>query len=164
MRRPSARSSATRTYGSGSMERFTISSCPVIRRCTSMTSPPSRSMRIHFARRRAPVMVRPVIACANVARSGVSRFLSRRTCAPVIRAPVNSARRSRTTVSTSGSSGTRAPAPHLVPPLPRLGLDGERDIECQRPLHRLNQERDQAWNLFTWRLKEEFVVYLQDEA
>lgn len=123
--RPSLRERESRTYGSLAAEAGSTSSCPVMRKCTRSKIPPESSTMIHFARRRVPRMCRPRTASANEGASGVERLRSRNTLAPVIVAPLTSRARSRTTVSTSGSSGTGCPRLHLVPSWATLHLHGE---------------------------------------
>ena len=109
-------------------------------------------------------MRRPAIAREKVVGSGVLRFAARMIRPALTLAPATIFARSRATVSTSGSSGTPAPTLHLVPPEPCLRLHGEWDVECECPLHRLDQQRDELCNFALWRFEEEFVVHLEDEA
>ena len=145
--RPSPSASERRTYGSVAPPAGSTSSCPVMRKCTSSRIPPESSTMIHFARRRAPRIRRPRTASVNEGASGVERFRSRKTCAPVIVAPLTSRARSRTTVSTSGSSGTSGPRLHLVPSRATLHLNGEWHIKRKRPLHRLHENWHEAIHL-----------------
>ena len=92
-------------------------------------------------------MRRPRTASVNEGASGVERLRSRKTLAPVIVAPLTSRARSRTTVSTSGNSGTGGPWFHLVPTRTALHLNGEWYIQGKSTLHRLYENWHEAINL-----------------
>ena len=85
----------------------TTNSWPVIFRWIVIAEASSRSSTTSFARRDVPTIWRPTTAAANAASSPDRSVFSQLTRTPVIRAPTTSRRRSRATVSTSGSSGMR---------------------------------------------------------
>ena len=106
--RPSSNSNTRWTKRSSGASAGTTNSWPVIFRWTAMTQSPESSSSRSFARRPVPSIVRPTTAAANASTSSprIVRGQSQRTS--VIRAPATSGRRSRATVSTSGSSGIAA--------------------------------------------------------
>ena len=111
--RPSSSSSARRSYGSCGSAAGTTNSCPVILRWTVRKAPPSRSIRSCLPRRPTASIRRPVTPATNRAGSSSRNVRGPGDARPVMTGPAASPgsrwrRRSRATVSTSGSSGIGA--------------------------------------------------------
>ena len=109
--RPSARAIASRSYGSTGTDAGTTNTCPVILRWIVRNAPSDRSTMICLPRRPTPSMRRPTTPATNAAGSSSRSVRVHETRAPVISGPgpppsgSRWRRRSRATVSTSGSSG-----------------------------------------------------------
>ncbi len=103
--RPSASSRTSRTYGSSGVSAGTTKSWPVIFRWMVRAASPDRSTTTSFARRPTASTRRPAMAAAKASGVCVRRVRAHEQRAPVIVAPRMRGRRSRATVSTSGSSG-----------------------------------------------------------
>ena len=103
--RPSASSRTSRTYGSSGVSAGTTNSWPVIFRWIVSAASPDRSTTICLARRPTASTRRPATASANASGVCVRSVRAHEQRAPTIVAPTMRGRRSRATVSTSGSSG-----------------------------------------------------------
>ena len=101
------RRSATtrRTYGSSGDDAGTTKSCPVILRWIVMTAPPDSPITSCLPRRPTDSIRRPARAAPTDSGAWVRRVLAHDAVASRIVAPRTRPRRSRATVSTSGSSG-----------------------------------------------------------
>src|SRR6185503_2482736 len=190
--RLSANSRTSRMYGSSANPARITNSWPVIFRWIVIAVSSSRSRTTSFARLDVPTISRPTTARANASGSCDRSVFSQDTRTPAIRAPTTSPRRSRATVSTSGSSGMAAyqdaagsatgrhlggrfvglgeeriatrDGRHRLPVPAHLHVDGERHVQRQRALHRLAQDRDQPVDLVARHLEQQLVVDLEERA
>src|SRR6185369_6228037 len=105
--RPSSSSTTRRTYGSSVPPWGTTKSWPVILRWIVRNEPPSRETTSCLPRLVTPSIRRPATPSANASGSIPRSVRAHSVVASTIVAPVIKGRRSRTTVSTSGSSGIR---------------------------------------------------------
>ena len=109
--RPSSSAIARRSYGSTGRAAGTTNTWPVILRWTVRNAPPARSTMTCLPRRPIASIRRPVTPSTNAAGSSSRSVRVHETRAPVISGPgpppsgSRWRRRSRATVSTSGSSG-----------------------------------------------------------
>ena len=119
--RPSASSRTSRTYGSSGVSAGTTNSWPVILRWMVSAASPDSSTTTSFARRPTASTRRPAIAASNASGVWVRTVRGQPIRAPVIVAPTMRGRRSRATVSTSGSSGIGGPSRASARAAPRPG-------------------------------------------
>ncbi len=103
--RPSASSRTRRTYGSSGSSAGTTKIWPVIFRWIVRAASPLSSTTICLPRRPTASTERPVTPSANATGSCARNVRTQFVRAPTIVAPTIRGRRSRATVSTSGSSG-----------------------------------------------------------
>src|ERR1700676_3326973 len=150
-------------FGTGASASQT-SRCPVMPRCTINSSPESRPSSRYFPCRSTFSNRCPVSRAGSVLPSGYRTTSGRSTLTPSIRRPVTASRRSRATVSTSGSSGTSAPRDgrHVPPVVADLDVNLEGYLECLGCAHALAEQREEGIDLFRWRLEEQFVMHLQE--
>ncbi len=148
--RPSSSSRTSRTYGSTGAAAGTTNSWPVILRWIVRTASPDSSTTTSLARRPTASTRRPATAAANASGSCVRSVRAHEQRAPTIVAPTRRGRRSRATVSTSGSSGTGdrrldrliglgcggirpGQRGHRLPVVADLDVDGQRHVERPAP-------------------------------
>src|SRR5664279_1036804 len=166
--RPSAKASTSRTYGSTGAPAGTTNSWPVIFRWIVRATFPESSITSSLARRLTASIRRPRTAASNASGSWVRRVRDHDERAALISAPTIRGRRSRTTVSTSGSSGIgrrcvlARPDGHPFPVVADLDVDRQRHIERQGRLHRGPEYRDEPVDLVAGHLEEELVVDLEE--
>ena len=161
-------------YGSSGVAAGTTNSWPVILRWMVSAASPDSSMTSIFARRptasiRAPdhgVRERLEAVCVLSVRAQEERT-------PTMVAPTRRGRRSRATVSTSGSSGigrtyewttgaARGTGSHRLPVVAGLDVDGQRDVQRDRPFHRLADHRDERVDAVARDLEQQLVVDLEE--
>src|SRR5258706_2524258 len=187
--RPSSRARTSRTYGSGGPPCGTTNSWPVIFRWIVRNAPPDSSTTSCFARRPTASIRRPATPSANASGSTDRSVRAQYVVASTIVAPVISGRRSRATVSTSGSSGIgeslsrdrrerrlerqlvrlggdlvlASQGRHPLPVVADLDVDGERHRQGQGALHRLADDGGERINLIARCLEQQLVVDAQEE-
>src|SRR5258706_16167309 len=161
--RPSSSSRTRRTYGSSVPPCGTTKSWPVILRWIVRNAPPPSETTSCLPRRETPSIRRPATPAAKASGSIPRSVRAQSVVASTIVAPVIRGRRSRATVSTSGSSGIGQSLPgdrrerrlerqlvclggdlvlasqgrHPLPVVADLDVDGERHRQGQGALHRL---------------------------
>src|SRR6202035_1856283 len=91
---------------------------------------------------------------------GVRSTSGRSTSTASNRRPSTAPRRSRATVSTSGSSGTGNRS-HLPPVVANLDVNIERHAQLGGGAHRLMKKRHQAVDLLHGSFQQKLVVHLQ---
>src|ERR1700690_355365 len=149
----------------------TTNSCPVILRWTVSAASSDSSTTTSLARRPTATMRRPAMPSANAVTDAWEAIMRGQSpAAPMIVAPTTSRRRSRATVSTSGSSGIGGSRSrvagddrHRLPVVAGLHVHGERHVQRQGTLHRLPQDRDQPGDLLAGHFEEQLVVNLQEQ-
>src|SRR3990172_1646970 len=185
--RPSSKETTSRTWGSRGRAAGTTKSWPVILRWIVRIAGPDSSMTSCLPRRPTPRIRRPASAAPMASGWCVRSVGGQRQVAPTIVASMTRPRRSRATVSTSGSSGISAPRRDLVglvrlvglgelgkksvaagdgrhrfPVIADLDVDRQGHAQGQGALHDLAEDRHEPFDLLPTDLQEELVVDLQE--
>src|SRR4030088_3225451 len=134
-------------------------------RWNTRSSPPSSAHMMNFPRRVTASTVRPGRTAENTSGTGKRRTFGGPSRTDITRRPTTAARRSRATVSTSGSSGTRrlANGCHLLPVLTDLDVDNQRNNQLGGTAHGVTDEEDGVIQLLVGHLEHELVVHLEQQ-
>src|ERR1700694_2191325 len=129
-------------------------------RCTMSSSPPSKPSRMNLPRRSTLITLWPTSRLRKISAGGVRSTSARITSTSSKRRPSTAPRRSRATVSTSGSSGTGNRS-HLPPVIADLDVNIEGHAQLGGGTHGLMQKWHQAVDLLHGRCQQQLVVHLK---
>src|SRR5579859_607641 len=140
-------------------------------RWTMKSSPPSLPSRMNLPRRSTLATLWPATTWVKTCAGGVRSTSLRDSRTSSMRRPTSAERRSRATVSTSGSSGTDLlgglagrHGRHLAPVIANLDVNFQGHGQLDGAGHRLAHEWHERVDLLQRSLEEQLVMHLEQHA